>query len=314
MTVFAGTSEGVVPFGESAADAVDCGSVSLVRHLDPHGLFAATETGLYRSTDGGRSWSDLGVPTRDVYSVAAGAADDRLYAGTHGARLYASDDDGGTWTELADRADLPGSDEWETPPHHSEPRIRTVGTHPTDRNWLLLGIEVGGVYVSEDGGERWEPRRDGGHDDVHHVLVEDPSNYVVSTGTGLYRTTDGGRSWKRLDEAVPHRYLSESIAFEGSLYAGIARGPPGEWDSQEGADGLLLRFDGDRTEAERLSYPGGPEEVITAWTVEGESLFAGTNEGTLLERADDGFREVGSVGARIRSLASLPSEPLPRTD
>ncbi len=303
MTILAGTGDEVVRFGERAESVLDCGTVTLVRRLGPHGLFAATETGLYRSTDDGDSWEDLGVPTRGVHSVAVGEGGD-LYAGTDGVHLYVSADEGETWTLQVTREDLPGSDEWETPPHHSEPRIRTVETHVDDPSWLVLGVEVGGVYVSDDGGEGWRSRRDGVHDDVHHVLVESSGRYVVSTGTGIYRTEDGGRSWTRLDADVPHRYVSESISFEGSVYAGIARGPPGEWNGPDGADGLLLRFDGDRSEGERLAYPGEPEAMISAWTVDGDDLFGGTNDGTLLRLRGSNWRMMGSTDSRIRTLAS----------
>ncbi len=313
MPVFAGTDVGVVRFGRGEEVVLGCGRVTLLRRIGEE-LFAAAATGLYRSADGGRSWADLEVPTEGVHSVAASPGGDELYAGTDGVRLYRTAAGTETWREVATERDLPESDEWETPPHHPTPRIRTVATHPDDPAWLLVGVEVGGIYVSGDRGGSWESRREGVHDDAHHVLVESPSTSVVSTGTGLYRTADGGRSWKRLDGAVPHRYLSESIGFDDALYAGIARGPPGEWDGPDGADGLLLRFDGDDLEGERLAYPGEPDEVVTAWTVAGRTLLAGTNEGTLLEHTDDGFRAVGSVGTRIRSLASLPSESSPRTD
>jgi hypothetical protein len=296
MAILAGTADGIVRFDDGSDDRVlDAGTVTLVRRLEAEGLFAAGETGLHRSTDDGERWEDLAVPRTGVHSVASDPEGERLYAGTWGATLYTSDDGGGGWSTLVDRDDLPGSDGWATPHHQPEPRIRSVGVHPDAPLRLLLGIEVGGVYCSDDRGGSWSAHRDGVHDDVHHLLVDTPDRYVASTGTGLYLTRDAGRSWTRLDRRLPHRYVSESIAFRGALYAGIARGPPGEWDGPDGADGTLVRFDADNSRIERVAYPGEPEAVISAWADDDGDLIAGTNDGRLLRRVGSDWQEVGST-------------------
>lgn len=306
MAILAGTADGIVRFEDGSGGRVlDAGAVTLVRNLGRDGLFAAGDAGLYRSTDGGQTWDDLAVPRAGVHSVASDPNGDRLYAGTRGAVLYASEDGGASWSTLADPDDLPGSDGWETPHHQPEPRVRSVGTHPRAPSRLLLGIEVGGVYCSDDRGGSWSARRDGVHDDVHHLLVDTPERYVASTGTGLYLTRDAGRSWTRLDRELPHRYVSESIAFRGAFYAGIARGPPGDWDGPAGADGALVRFDTEHPELERLPYPREPEAAISAWTVDDSDLVAGTNDGRLIRRIGSDWRETGSTDGRIRSLASI---------
>lgn len=314
MAILAGTADGIVRFEDGSADRVlDAGTVTLVRHLGSEGPFAAGDAGLYRSTDDGERWEDLGVPRTGVHSVATDPDGNRLYAGTRGATLFASDDGGGSWSTLVEDEDLPGSDGWETPHHQPEPRIRSIGTHPDAPLRLLLGIEVGGVYCSDDRGGSWSARRDGVNDDVHHLLVDTPDRYVASTGTGIYLTRDAGRSWTRLDTGLPHRYVSESIAFRGALYAGIARGPPGEWGDPEGADGVLLRFDGDWSGFERVAYPGEPETMVSAWAVDDGDLIAGTNDGRLLRRGSSGWRTIGSTDGRIRSLASTAIDGGSRT-
>lgn len=53
-------------------------TVLRIRRFDD-AVFAATQSGLFRSTDGGATWTDLDVPRREVYSVLASSDGERLY-------------------------------------------------------------------------------------------------------------------------------------------------------------------------------------------------------------------------------------------
>jgi hypothetical protein len=130
--------------------------------------------------------------------------------------------------------------EWHTPRHRNEAHIRSLGVHPDAPERVVAGVEVGGVHVSDDSGETWTERRNGVHDDVHHVFVLGAEEYIASCGGGLYRTRDSGESWTRLDGALDHTYFREAFADEGRLYAAAARGPPGTWGGANGADAALF--------------------------------------------------------------------------
>ena len=56
--------------------------------------------GVRKTTDGARTWIDLGLAEQQVFSVAVGAVDGAVYAGTEPSALFRSDDRGGTWREL----------------------------------------------------------------------------------------------------------------------------------------------------------------------------------------------------------------------
>ena len=308
MAVLIGTRDGVyrtatIPV-EDAEQVLDSGDVPRVRTFPEFdGVFAATKTGLYRSIDEGQTWEDLGVPQEEVYSIVASPDGERLYAGTHPAHLYVSTDSGETWDELKGFQDLPSRDEWHTPRHRNEAHVRSLGVHPETPERLIAGVEVGGVHVSEDQGETWTECRDGVHDDVHHVLVLGPDEYVVSCGDGFYRTHDAGQSWTRLDTELDHRYFREAIAFDGRLYAAAARSSPGTWSGEDGADAVLLESEDYGETFEAVSYPGAPAEVILAWAEADGRVVAGTNDGRLISGDEGGtWTEAGTVPAGIRSI------------
>ena len=308
MALLIGTDDGVFRVPDTTLDdaeqVLDGGTVLRVRTFAAaEGVFTATRTGLYRSRDDGLTWDRLGVPREEVYSVVASSDGGCLYAGTHPAYLYVSGDRGETWDELVGFQDLPSREEWYTPRHRNEAHVRSLGVHPEVPERVIAGVEVGGVHVSEDRGETWTERRNGVHDDVHHVLVLGAGEYVASCGGGLYRTDDGGRSWTRLDANVDHTYFREAIASDGRLYAAAARRSPGTWRGDTGADGVLLESDDRGDTFEQMSYPGSPNEVVLAWTEVAGRVLAGTNAGRVLVRGDDGWTDTGGVSTTIRSMA-----------
>ena len=309
-----GTNEGVYRAPEdeieNAARVLDTERVMRIRRFSGT-VFAATQSELFRSTDGGATWTDLSAPRGEVYSVLQSLDDERLYAGMHPAHLYVSSDDGESWRELAGLQELPSREEWRLPRHRNEAHVRSLGTHPDAPERVVAGIEVGGVHVSDDEGETWTERRDGLHDDVHHVLVRGVEDYIASCGGGLYRTCDAGRSWTRLDIGVDHTYFREAFVADGRLYAAAARSSPPSWGGEHGADAALFESTDGGDTLESVPYPGKPEEFILAWTVSDENggdVLAGTRGGHVLRQVDNEWTRVGSVPATIRSL-SVTSGP-----
>ncbi|UPM44956.1 WD40/YVTN/BNR-like repeat-containing protein [Halocatena salina] len=98
--------------------------------------------------------------------------------------------------------------------------------------------------MSEDGGETWTERTDSVHDDIHELRLIDASEYLASTGVGLYRTTDCGRTWTRLDMDVKQRYFRAACLHDGTLYASAACVPPNRWEEPDANPALFECRDG----------------------------------------------------------------------
>src|SRR5262245_54825750 len=91
-------------------------------------------------------------------------------------------------------------------------RIDDIAVAETDPNIIYLGYAVGGVFKSENNGTTWEPVFDEqptasiGDIAIHptnpaivYVGTGEANNRQTSSfGDGIYKTTDGGRTWQNL--------------------------------------------------------------------------------------------------------------------
>ena len=275
----------------NAEKAHDTGRVKRVRAFEGiEGVFAATETGLYHSPDGG-TWTDLAVPTEKVYAVGASPDGARLYAGTRPARVYVARTDDGVsngdleWRELDGFRELPSRDEWRLPRHENLAQVRDVHVHPAAPDRVVAGVEVGGVHVSDDQGTTWTERRDGVDDDIHELHLVGEDEFVAATGFGLFRSTDAGRSWTRLDESYEQRYFRAAFSVDGDVYAAGALASSSTWNDADADPELFVCYDGETVEPVEHPCPG---ETVTGMTAIDGRVVAGTHRGTvLIQRSGD---------------------------
>lgn len=123
----------------------------VVAPSDANAIWAGTSAGVFRTTDGGATWSDVSGPVVDVRYLAASAAD-ALEAwavagyGVGGARIYRTTDGGAAWRDVT--AGLPPL--FEPSSFFADPRERdTIYVSSSQCN------NAPGVFKSSDGGATW---------------------------------------------------------------------------------------------------------------------------------------------------------------
>jgi photosystem II stability/assembly factor-like uncharacterized protein len=260
---------------------------------DPDTVYAGLrEGGVRRTRDGGRTWVDCGLPSPDVFSVAVSPVDGAVYAGTEPSALYRSDDSGETWRELEGLLELPSRPTWSFPPRPWTSHVRWIAPSPHDSDVILVGIELGGLMRSTDGGETWQDHRPGAQPDVHslawHARVE--GRAYEAGGGGAAWSEDGGETWHPADEGRDRHY-TWSVAVDSDdpelWYVSASTGPyaaHGRRDPQA----RIYRRDGHGWRA----LEGGLPDLLPAMpyalvATEGR-LFAGLGDGQLWESVDRG--------------------------
>ncbi len=208
----------------------DVGTISELR-VDPSQcdrVFAAgfghygepnPERGVYRSTDGGATWTK--VLYRDDNTAAVAVEIDPVnpqvvYAGLweawrkpwgmssggKGSGLFKSTDGGDHWTELTHNPGL-------VPQDQLVGKVDvTVSPANDKRVWAILEADSGGVFRSDDGGATWtrtnNERKLRQRAFYYSHVIADPkdTSVVYSLNTGMYRSKDGGKTFQSI--RVPH--------------------------------------------------------------------------------------------------------------
>src|ERR671919_1369482 len=166
------------------------------------------DDGVRKTSDGGRTWAQAGLAGGQGFSIAVSPADGAVYAGTEPSALYRSDDGGETWRELSGLLDLPSRPTWSFPPRPWTSHVRWIAPSPHDAALLLVGIELGGLMRSTDGGATWADHAPGAQPDVHSLAwhPREPGRAYEAGGGGSAWSFDAGRTWRRADEGRDRHY------------------------------------------------------------------------------------------------------------
>jgi len=163
---------------------------------DPNTIIAGTDGGLYKSTNGGDTWTDLnsGLATYQFYAMC----NDQLNGNT----AYGGTQDNGTnkYTGSTTWSAVLGGDGAYCNVDH------------TNSNIIYAGTQRGSHYKSTNGGSSFYAIQSGisGVGAWVTPRVMDPSNAtVLYTGTTMvYKTTNGGSNWSAISSALSTQYIS----------------------------------------------------------------------------------------------------------
>jgi photosystem II stability/assembly factor-like uncharacterized protein len=245
--------------------------------------------GVWKTDDYGRTWKPLfdSQPVQSIGAIAVAASDPRvLYVSTGeglerpdlaiGNGIYKSSDGGETWTYLG---------------LEDSQQIPSLAVDPEDPNHVyaaVLGHPYGpnaerGVFRSTDGGKTWAKTLYKDENTGACQVELDPSNPRVvyaslwrarqapwedhnaygGAGGGIFKSTDGGDTWRQLTNGLPEALLQAFIAIAPSnpkrLYAMAASA--GEKEVYGRGRGIQLYRSDDAGESWRQT---GPDERPTA--------------------------------------------------
>ena len=275
--------------------------------------FGAVSGGVWKTTDGGLTWDPL-FDKQNISSIGALAVADSdpnvIYVGTgeacirgnisYGDGIYKSLDAGKTWTNVGLK---------------DTRHIGALIVHPTNPDVAFVAAlghaygpnEERGIFRTRDGGKTWEKvlyvnDRTGGID-----VVFDPQNphvlfaamwegyrtpWTLNSGgekSGLYRSSDGGSTWKRVEgngmPAGPLGRIGVSVSGGDSnvVYALIEANKGGMYRSEDGGEHWSLVND-DHRFRQRAWYfthvwadTKNPNTVYTANTGLFRSIDGGKN-------------------------------------
>lgn len=226
-----------------------------------------TGGGVWKTSDAGQHWKNISDGFFKLGSVGAIAVSESnpnvVYVGmgehaprgvmtSHGDGVYKSSDAGKTWTSVG----------LEKTQH-----ISRIVIHPTNSDILWVAAQGAlhgptqerGIYKSVDGGKSWkktlyvntltgasELSIDSNNPDVLYAAlwehIRKPWQVVSGgSGSGLYKSTDGGETWKKIHKGLPKEKgkmaIAVSPANSQTVFALI------ESDSQKEKGGLFVSKD-----------------------------------------------------------------------
>jgi photosystem II stability/assembly factor-like uncharacterized protein len=244
-------------------------------------IYAQASGATFQTTDGGDSWQRTPPDLTNAEIVTAPSDPATAYAGslTNGASLLKSVDRGHTWaaadrgilsTVISSLAFVPGAPATLYGANLGPPEV--VKSIDSGRTWHPASAGLGGAYVSTFA---VEPRR--------------PSTIFAATqSSGLFKTTDGGRRWRRVPIGFPAKADVRVAAVAAdpqqpeTVYAAACPGI-----ECVGPGAFLKTVDGGATWRKITGLPR-LAEAIAIDPRRTSTVFAGTAQGGLFRSRDGG--------------------------
>jgi photosystem II stability/assembly factor-like uncharacterized protein len=213
----------------------------------------AVNGGVWKTDDAGRTWMPIfdDEPTQAIGAIAVVPSNPNVIYVSSGEGLarpdlavgngiYKSTDAGKTWTHLSALRDGQGIPALAVDPRDENRVFAAVLGHPYGAN------EERGIYLTTDGGQSWQKVLSKGENVGGSDVEIDPSNPDIvyaslwelrlgpwedgnqysGTGGGLFKSTDGGKTWRALTNGFPKGIIQINVAISPSqpsrVYAAAA--------------------------------------------------------------------------------------------
>jgi len=298
-------TDGQVPLGSSGSIAVADTDPNVIYYgtgSDGMRSNVSTGRGVYKTTDGGKTWSFAGLrdvgqigklkihPTdpNTVWVAAVGDA----FKPTSERGVYKTTDGGRTWTKTLFISDSTGAMDVELQP--GDPNVVYAWMSRIERKpWTIIsGSHEGGFFKSTDGGEHFRKITNG----LPHELIgkgnlgvtdANPSRIYAlieaKPGGGLYRSDDAGASWTMVND-------EGAIIQRPFYYTTLGTDPSNADVVYVGAESFFKSTDGGKT-LTRMQTPHG----------DNHDIWVNPNDSNTLIQANDGGANVSFDGGRTWS-------------
>lgn len=250
---------------------------------------------ILHSSDHGQTWKQAKVPTQNLLTAVYFSSPMNGWAVGHEAVVLHTSDGGENWVvQYGDPYDKTAEVDYDSPDRSGQPLLDVW--FKNDKEGFAVGA-YGRFIYTKNGGETWEDYSskidniDGWH--LNAIASNDSKTVYIAGESGtLFRSSDGGMSWERLESP-----------YEGS-YFGIVPGP--------GVNELLVF--GLQGHIFRSSDRG--ENWVEIETDNNNGLMAGTligyrgvvlvgNSGVIMSSNDDGNSFVKQTTADRQSLVGI---------
>lgn len=241
VVLLVGTAKGLFLFASNPArDKWELGGPHMPGHPiysvahDPangHRFYASVDNPFFGTTlrwsdDLGQSWTDgskgaikfpddTGESLKRIWQLVPTGRNGTMYAGVEPTALFVSQDHGEHWDLVRGLWDHPHRAKWT--PGAGGQCLHTILPHPKDPKGMVVAMSTGGVYRTSDGGQSWTARNVGVRAEfmpdkhpefgqcVHKVVRHParPETLFLQNHWGLYRSDDGGDSWRDIANGVP---------------------------------------------------------------------------------------------------------------
>ncbi len=298
-------TDGQVPLGSSGSIAVADTDPNIIYYgTGSDGLRSNVSTGrgVYKTTDGGKTWAFAGLrdvgqigrvmihPTdpNTVWVAAVGDA----FKPTPERGVYKTTDGGRTWKKTLFVSDSTGAMDVELQP--GNPSVVYAWMSRIERKpWTIIsGSREGGFFKSTDGGEHFQKMMNGlpgeliGKGNLG-VTAANPSRIYAlveaKPGGGLYRSDDSGASWTMVND-------DGAIIQRPFYYTTLGTDPSNADVVYVGAESFFRSRDGGVT-LERMQTPHG----------DNHDIWVNPNDSNTMIQSNDGGANVSFDGGRTWS-------------
>lgn len=298
-------TDGKVPLGSTGSIAVaesDPNIVYLGTGSDDIRSNVSTGRGVYRTVDGGQTWSFAGL--YDAGQIGAVRVDPAnpnvVYVAAIGNAfkpntergVFKTTDGGKTWRKVLYVSDSTGAADLELQPGNPNVLYASMW-HGMRKPWTIIsGAREGGIYKSTDAGEHWTKLGGGlpseifGKSNIAVTAASPNRVYALieaKPGSGLYRSDDAGATWSLVSN-------NPQLITRPFYYTTLAADPTNADVVYGGAENFYKSTDGGKT-FRVMPTPHG----------DNHDMWISPRDGNVMIQANDGGANVSLDGGRTWS-------------